>query len=86
MSYAVKIKRQAKRKLKSLGKNDRLRIADAIVSLGLNPDDATLDSKQLKGSHLWRLRIGGWRIIYDRQDSVKIIKIEKIKPRGDAYK
>lgn len=86
MSYTVKIKRQAKRKLKSLGKNDRLRITNAIVSLGKNPDDATLDVKQLSGSHLWRLRIGGWRIIYDRQDTVKIIQIEKIKPRGDAYK
>ena len=86
MSYTVKIKRQVKRKLKSLGKNDRLRIVDAIISLGLNPDDVTLDSKQLKGSHLWRLRIGRWRIIFDRQDFVKIIKIEKIKPQGDAYK
>jgi len=86
MSYTVKIKRQARRKLKSLGKKDRLRITDAISSLGIDPDDATLDIKQLTGSSLWRLRVGGWRILYDRQDYMKIIKIEKIKPRGDAYK
>ncbi len=86
MSYTVKIKRQARRKLKSLGKKDRLRITDAISSLGIDPDDATLDIKQLTGSCLWRLRVGGWRILYDRQDYMKIIKIEKIKPRGDAYK
>ncbi len=86
MSYTVKIKRQARRKLKSLGKRDRLRITDAISSLGIDPDDATLDIKQLTGSNLWRLRVGGWRILYDRQDYMKIIKIEKIKPRGDAYK
>ncbi len=86
MSYAVKIKRQARRKLKNLGKKDRIRITEAISSLGIDPDDAMLDVKQLTGSRLWRLRIGGWRIIYDRQDYMKIIKIEKIKPRGDAYK
>jgi len=86
MSYTITIKRQARHKLKSLGKPDRLRITDAIVFLGANPDDPALDIKQLKGSRLWRLRVGGWRIIYDRQDTVKIIKIEKIKPRGDAYK
>ena len=86
MSYTVKIKRQAKRKLQILNRQDRLRITDAIISLGNNPDDETLDLKQLKGSRLWRLRIGRWRVIYDRQDTVKIIKIEKIKPRGDAYK
>ena len=27
-----------------------------------------------------------YRIIYDRQDAAQIIAIEKIKPRGDAYK
>jgi mRNA interferase RelE/StbE len=86
MSYTVKIKRQAKRKLKSLGKKDRLRITDVISSLGVDPDDVMLDTKQLTGSRLWRLRVGGWRIIYDRQDYMKIIMIEKIKPRGDAYK
>ncbi len=86
MSYTIKIKRQARRKLQNLGKNDRSRIADAIVSLGLNPDDATLDTKQLTGSRLWRMRIGGWRVIYDRLDDLKIVRIEKIKPRGDAYK
>jgi mRNA interferase RelE/StbE len=86
MSYTIKIKRQAKRKLKSLGKKDRLRITDVISSLGVDPDDVMLDTKQLTGSRLWRLRVGGWRIIYDRQDYMKIIMIEKIKPRGDAYK
>ena len=86
MSYTVKIKRQARRKLKSLGKDDRLRVSDGIVSLGINPDDPTLDTKQLKGSRLWRLRVGGWRIIYDRQDLLKVLMVEKIKPRGDAYK
>ena len=86
MSYKVKIKRQARRKLKSLGKGDRLRISNVIVSLGINPDDTTLDITQLKGSRLWRLRVGGWRIIYDRQNLLKILMIEKIKQRGDAYK
>ncbi len=86
MSYTVKIKRQAKHKLKSLGKKDRLRITDVISSIGVDPDDVMLDTKQLTGSRLWRLRVGGWRIIYDRQDYMKIIMIEKIKPRGDAYK
>lgn len=86
MSYTVKIKRQARRKLKLLEKKSRLHISEAIVSLGVNPDDTTLDTRQLKGSRLWRLRIGGWRIIYGREDAVKIILIEKIKPRGDADK
>ena len=72
MSHMVKVKLQAKIKLKSLGKNDRLRITDAIVFWGINPDNITLDVKQLKGSRLWRLRLGGWRVIFNRQDTIKI--------------
>ncbi len=53
---------------------------------GQNPDDYTLDTKKLAASDYWRLRVGSWRVIYDRQDDLRIIAIEKIKPRGDAYK
>lgn len=65
---------------------DRLRIADKINQLGYNPDNPELDIKKLEGEPDWRLRVGGWRVIFDRQDTVKIIAIERIKPRGDAYK
>ena len=86
MPYAVIIRQQARKKLKSLPKPDRLRIADKINQLGRDPDDPGLDVKKLEGEPGWRLRIGGWRVIFDRQDAVRIIAIEMIKPRGDAYK
>lgn len=86
MPYTVIIKQQARKKLQSLAKPDRLRITDKINQLGHNPDDAELDVKKLEGEPGWRLRVGGWRVIFDRQDEVRIIAIEKIKPRGDAYK
>lgn len=86
MSYTVTIKRQAQKKLQSLPRNERGRLAEKINQLGQNPDDSGLDTKRLAGTPLYRLRVGDWRIIYDRQDAVKVIAIEKIKPRGDAYK
>lgn len=86
MPYAVLIKRQAKKKLVSLSWPDRARIAEKIHQLGLNPSNPDLDIKKLEGEPFWRLRVSGWRVIFDRQDEVRIIAIEKIKPRGDAYK
>ena len=77
MVYALRIKRQAKKKLQSLNKADRLRITEKIVQLGRNPDDSRLDIKQLEGMAYYRLRVGHWRIIFDRQDDLKIITIEK---------
>lgn len=84
--YDIKIKRDAKKKLVSLSAADRLRITEAIIELGFNPASALLDIKKLIGEKFWRLRVGKWRIIYDRNDSINIIAIEKIKSRGDAYK
>ncbi len=54
--------------------------------LGYDPDDITLDIKKLQGEPYFRLRVGKWRIIYHREDEIKIISIEKIKARGDVYK
>jgi len=57
-----------------------------VTPPGENPDHAGLDIKKLQGEPYFRLRVGQWRIIFDRDNEVKIISIEKIKPRGGAYK
>ncbi len=84
--YTIEIRKQAKRKLLSLRPTDKLRITEAIVRLGHNPNDIRLNIKRLAGQLYWRLRVGNWRIIYDKDDILRIISIERIKPRGDAYK
>jgi mRNA interferase RelE/StbE len=86
MRYKLLIKKQAKKTLESLARTDRNRIAEKITLLGENPDNPILDIKPLQGEPYYRLRVGQWRIIFDRDDEVKIIAIEKIKPRGGAYK
>ncbi len=88
MCYTIRIKRQAKNKLKSLSSNERVRITDEIDKVAVNPDDPTLDIKPMAGGEpdLYRLRVGSWRIIFFRFDSIRIISIEKIGPRGDVYK
>ena len=86
MSYTLLIKKQAKKALQSLARTDHNRIAEKIKLLGDNPDNPILDIKPLQGEPYYRLRVGQWRIIFDRDDEVRIIAIEKIKPRGGAYK
>jgi len=45
------------------------------------------DTKQIKGRDIvtYRLRIGGWRVLYSFGDNGEI-SIEKIAPRGEIYK
>lgn len=82
----IRIRKQAKKKLQSLRAADRARITEKIMLLGANPEHSELDVKPMEGVSYYRMRIGQWRVIFDRQDALKIISIEKIKPRGDAYK
>lgn len=86
MPYTLIIKQQARKKLQSLSRPERFRLAEKIELLGANPDNAELDIKKLEGEPYYRMRVGNWRVIFDRQDAVQVIAIEKIKPRGDAYK
>ena len=84
--YRVVIRRQAKKKLKALAVDDRLRITEAIYLLGVNPEDVRINVKKLKGLQGYRLRVGQWRVLFEKEDVLKIISIEKIGARGDVYK
>lgn len=86
MSYTIIIKKQVKKKLQSFARKDRVRIVEKIELLGFDPDHSLLDVKKLKGERYYRLRIGDWRVIFDRQNEIKIISIEKIDARGGVYK
>ncbi len=84
--YKVTIRKQAQKKLASLTEKQRITISEAVRFLGLNPDDERLDIKKLVGRSGYRVRVGSWRIIYERNDYLRIISIEKIGARGDIYK
>ena len=86
MLYQLVIKKQAKKKLESLSRADRNRLTEKIIMLGRNPDNPELDIKPLQGEPHYRLRVANWRIIFDRREDLHVIAIEKVKPRGDAYK
>ncbi len=88
MQYIVKIKRQAKRKIQSLSRDERKRITDKIQDMATNPGNPSLDIQQMEGSQkeMYRLRIGDWRIIFARCNRSRVLSIEKIGARGDVYK
>jgi mRNA interferase RelE/StbE len=84
--YEIVLRRSARRKLQLLPVADRTRIAEKIARLGANPDDSQLDVKALQGQPLFRLRVGRWRVIFDRQDHIKVVRVERIGARGDVYR
>lgn len=86
MKYQIMIAKQAQKKLIALPVDQKSRIAERIYWLGENPDNELLDIKKLVGRSGYRLRVGDWRILFEKDDEIRIISIEAIKARGDAYK
>jgi mRNA interferase RelE/StbE len=66
--------------LRRLGRRDQERISAAIGALPKG------DVKLLRGAErLWRLRVGEWRVIFDRLDTERVIDVLAVRPRGRAY-
>lgn len=74
----INYSKQAEKFLKKQTAATRNRILTAIHNLPLG------DVKKLQGKNAYRLRVGDYRIIFDR--SGNIIYIEKIDNRGQIYK
>lgn len=88
MSYFIKITKSAERQLKKLPPQVQEKVAEGIGLLGQNPDNPGLDVKPLTNDPeaLYRLRVGNYRIKFDRDDQIKIIAIIKIAHRKDVYR
>lgn len=83
MAYKIFIKKSAQKYLLSLPTSGRNRAVEKIVLLGSNP---SLDVKPMQGVRTYRLRVGSWRVIFDKRDDIKVISVERIKPQGEVYK
>ena len=81
MTYKIIIRPKA---LKFIEKQDRIqktRILQAIYNL---PNG---DVKRMVGcKHIYRLRIGNYRILYEQQEEQYIILVTKADNRGQIYK
>ena len=85
MSYQVHWVKSAVRELKALPIDVAVRIGEAVGRLSLEPRPH--GCKKLSGhKDLWRLRIGNYRIIYFNSDHIKLVRIEKVSDRKDAYR
>ena len=83
-------KRSATKVLQRMDRRTRQRIAEALDQLEEDPDRQDLDITPITGAGGFRLRIGGWRVLYDREraedENEEEIIIQAIRPRGQAYR
>lgn len=88
MHYEVLVTRRAQKQLLGLPAATRIRIAEAIGMLGNNPEHPALNIKALTNdpeAH-YRLRIGNYRVKYNRDEGIKIIEVVRVGHRKDVYR
>jgi mRNA interferase RelE/StbE len=83
--YKVLIKPSAVKEIEAIRiKEDRRRIVNRILELGMNPRPH--GSQKLSGQDKYRLREGRYRILYAIQEQELVVNVVKVGHRKDAYR
>ncbi|MHC4518210.1 MAG: type II toxin-antitoxin system RelE family toxin [Planctomycetota bacterium] len=82
--YAISILRRAQKELSDLPQQSYVRVRDAIRALAEEPRPP--GSKKLTGRTGWRIRVGPYRVVYEIDDTDRLITIMHIGHRRDVYR
>ena len=84
--YRIIYRRAAAMYLRRLPAHERSRILEAIETLAEDPQNRVLNVRKLRNRPGYRLRVGHFRILFERNDEQSVIQVLVVRPRGDAYK
>ena len=83
--YELTIKKQANKALAKMPREDARRILAQLDMLAENPDRQDLNVIALTNRPGYRLRVGNYRALYERDDEIRILVVEKIGHCKDFY-
>jgi mRNA interferase RelE/StbE len=83
-SWSVGFAGRADKDMDRLDPTVRQRVGEGIERLA--EGDPSSDVRKLKGSDELRLRVGDWRVRFERDPNTRKITILRVLPRGRAYK
>ena len=83
-NYSVELKPSARKELEALTDNALARIVRKLESLADNP--RPVGCKKLKVyKDQWRVRVGGWRVLYIIDDGLMLVSVTRIGHRREVY-
>lgn len=80
--YKIFWERKALKRLKKIPIKDRRFINDSVKKLA-NWTDIQNVKTLVSHQYQYRLRVGRYRVFFDKEDSLKILRIEEVKKRDD---
>jgi len=83
--YAVTFARSARKQLERLDSTWVNRVFPRIETLGRQPRPSGCAKPQGE-KNLWRIRVGGYRIIYAIYDRQRVVDVVAVRHRSEAYR
>jgi mRNA interferase RelE/StbE len=83
-NYRLEVKRSAAKEIGDLPKADCQRVVAKIQLLASNPRPNGCE--KLSGAEKYRIRQGDYRILYEIDDSAKLVIIVKVGNRREVYR
>jgi len=85
MALRIEWKKSTKKDLRKLPTAEVNRIIAAVEDLGDEPFPA--GAEKLAGSeHAYRIRVGGYRVVYEVVTKLNLIEIQRVRHRRDVYR
>jgi len=83
--YTITFKKQPIKALRAMPPHEAQRIRHQLSSLAEDPLRRDVDVTALTNRSGFRLRVGGRRVIFERDDAMRCIDVLRVGPRGDVY-
>ena len=84
--FELRVRRRAIVALRKMPRPHILRIRQELDKLAENPERRDIDVAKLRGRSGYRLRVGDYRIIFERDNNTQIIDVLRIASRGQVYR
>lgn len=83
--YRVLLERGAEKDLTRLSSEVHNRVIAAIRALATNPRPPVC--RKLAGSkNDWRIRVGDYRVVYEIADAIRVVRVNRVRHRREAYR
>ncbi len=83
--FEILVERSAEKDLRKLSDKVHDRVIESISTLADNPRPPGV--KKLSGTgNDWRIRVGDYRVLYEIAETVRIVRVYRVRHRKDVYK
>ncbi len=83
--YQLRLEKRARKTLEKISEPVKSRIINALEEMAQDPFSGDIRALQGEWKGFYRRRVGDFRIIYSVDSDIKVVSVESIVDRKDAY-